>query len=407
MSEMESVSDTPDTPEMPEGQFDFDPAGPQSVYDMLREHAPVMRAEQGGTIIARHEDVEFALRNADIFSSDMEAVSIGNVRPLIPLQVNPPEHVKYRRLLDPLFAPKQVALLEADVRKLSNQLIDDFIDSGECEFNSAFAIPLPCTVFLRLLGLPLEDLELFLELKDNIIRPGGQAAQMQEEEFTRIQAETGQRIYAYFNQVLDERERQPRDDMLTGFLQADVDGHRLTREDILDICYLFLLAGLDTVTASVGCMVSYLAQHPVQRKRLVDDPSQIPGAVEEMLRWETPVPGVPRVVAKDVELSGERLEAGERVTVLIGSANIDERGFPEPGNVDFERPANRHLAFGGGVHRCLGSHLARLELRVALEQLHERIPDYSIKPGEEPQYSVGIRAVEYLPLVFTPPAHAT
>jgi cytochrome P450 len=401
MSEPEAM---PDSPEMPEGQFDFDPAGPQAVYDMLRAHSPVLRTDQGGTIIARHEDVEFALRNADIFSSDMEAVSIGNVRPLIPLQINPPEHVKYRRLLDPLFAPKQVALLENDVRKLSNQLIDDFIGSGECEFNSAFAIPLPCTVFLRLLGLPLEDLDLFLELKDNIIRPNGEAAQMPEEEFTRIQAETGQRIYAYFDKVLDERERQPRDDMLTGFLEADVDGNRLTREDILDICYLFLLAGLDTVTASVGCMVSYLAQHPEQRQRLVEDPSQIPGAVEELLRWETPVPGVPRVVAEDVELSGERLEAGERVTVLLGSANIDERGFPQPSDVDFERPANRHLAFGGGVHRCLGSHLARLELRVALEQLHERIPDYSIKPGETPQYTMGIRAVEHLPLVFTPPS---
>jgi cytochrome P450 len=401
MSETEAMSESP---EMPEGQFDFDPAGPQSMYDMLREQAPVLKVEMGGTIIARHEDVEFALRNADVFSSDMEAVSIGNVRPLIPLQVNPPDHVKFRRLLDPLFAPKQVAQLEADVRTLSNQLIDDFIDSGECEFNSAFAIPLPCTVFLRLLGLPLEELDLFLELKDNIIRPNGEAAQIPEAEFTRIQAETGQRIYAYFNKVLDERERQPQDDMLTGFLEAEVDGNRLTREDILDICYLFLLAGLDTVTASVGCMVSYLAQHPEQRQRLVDDPSQIPGAVEELLRWETPVPGVPRVVTKDVELSGERLAPGERVTVLIGSANIDERGFPEPADIDFERPANRHLAFGGGVHRCLGSHLARLELRVALEQLHERIPDYSIKPGEEPKYSMGIRAVEYLPLVFTSPS---
>jgi cytochrome P450 len=409
MSEMESVSDTPESPEMPEGQFDLDPANPQSIYDMLREHSPVLRTEQGGTMISRHEDVEFALRNADVFSSDMDAISIGNVRPLIPLQINPPEHVKYRRLLDPLFAPKQVALLENDVRKLSNQLIDGFIDSGECEFNSAFAIPLPCTVFLRLLGLPLEDLDLFLELKDNIIRPDGQsgARAQDQEEFERIQAETGQRIYAYFEKVLDERERQPQDDMLSGFLEAEVDGHRLTREDILDICYLFLLAGLDTVTASVGCMVSYLAQHPEQRQRLVDDPSQIPGAVEELLRWETPVPGVPRYVAQDVELSGERLEAGERVTVLIGSANIDEGGFPEPGNVDFHRPANRHLAFGGGVHRCLGSHLARLELRVALEQLHERIPDYTIKPGEQPRYSMGIRAVEYLPLVFTPPAHAS
>ena len=127
MSEMESVSDTP---EMPTGQFDLDPAKPQAIYDMLREHSPILRTELGGTMIARHEDVEFALRNAVVFSSDMDAISIGNVRPLIPLQINPPEHVKYRRLLDPLFAPKQVALLETDVRKLSNQLIDDFIDTG-------------------------------------------------------------------------------------------------------------------------------------------------------------------------------------------------------------------------------------------------------------------------------------
>jgi cytochrome P450 len=396
MSEMESVSDTP---EMPTGQFDLDPAKPQAIYDMLREHSPILRTELGGTMIARHEDVEFALRNADVFSSDMDAISIGNVRPLIPLQINPPEHVKYRRLLDPLFAPKQVALLENDVRKLSNQLIDDFIDTGECEFNSAFAIPLPCTVFLRLLGLPLEDLELFLKFKDNIIRPGTK----DPKEYERIQAETGQEIYAYFDKVLDEREQQPRDDLLSGFLEADVEGHRLTREDILDICYLFLLAGLDTVTASVGCMVSYLARNHEQRRRLVADPSLVPGAVEELLRWETPVPGVPRVVTEDVDVSGERLQAGERVIVLLGSANIDESQFPEPDHVDFERPANRHLAFGGGVHRCLGSHLARLELRVALETLHERIPDYTIKPGEEPQYTMGIRAVEYLPLVFTPP----
>src|SRR5256886_14818846 len=213
---------------------------------MRRGHSRSLRGGLAGTMMARHEDVEFALRNADVFSSDMDAISIGNVRPLIPLQINPPEHVKYRRLLDPLFAPKQGALLENDVRKLSNQLIDDFIDTGECEFNRAFAIPLPCTVFLRLLGLPLEDLDLFLEFKNNIIRPPAK----DQADFERIQAETGQRIYAYFDKVLEEREEQPRDDLLSGFLEADVDGHRLTREDILDICYLFLLAGLDTVTAS-------------------------------------------------------------------------------------------------------------------------------------------------------------
>src|SRR2546423_13162777 len=150
--------------------------------------------------------------------------------------------------------------------------------------------------------------------------------------------------------------------MLTGFLEADVDGNRLTREDILDICYLFLLAGLDTVTASVGCMVSYLAQNEDQRRRLVADPSLVPGAVEELLRWETPVPGVPRVLTEDIEVSGEQLQAGERVTVLLGPANTDESQFPDPDDVDFQRPPNPHPAFGGGAHRCLGAHLARPRL---------------------------------------------
>jgi cytochrome P450 len=373
-------------------------SNPQPTFTTLLTDSPVTKTDWG-TIIARHEDAQFALRNPDLFSSDMDAISIGNVRPLIPLQINQPDHVKYRRLLDPLFSPKQVALLEADVRDLTNKLIDEFVASGACEFHSAVAIPLPCTVFLRLLGLPYDDLDLFLEFKDNIIRAPGST----EDEMNAVRAETGQRIYEYFDKVLDEREVERRDDLLSQFLDAEVDDHQLTRHDILDICYLFLLAGLDTVTASLGCMVSYLAQHPDQQQQLVADPSLVPGAVEELLRWETPVPGVPRVLTDDVVIAGQQLVAGERITVLLGSANIDHTEFPEPASVDFARPANRHLAFGGGIHRCLGSHLARLELRVALEEMHRRIPDYRITPGETPKYTMGIRAVEYLPLTFTPP----
>src|SRR5437588_6148110 len=157
MSEMESVSDTP---EMPAGQFDLDPAKPQAIYDMLREHSPILRTELGGTMIARHEDVEFALRHADLFSSDMDAISIGNVRPLIPLQINPPDHVKYRRLLDPLFGPRQVAVHEADISALVNEHIDRFASRGEADLAKELTIPLPSQVFLTLLGLPLDDLQL-------------------------------------------------------------------------------------------------------------------------------------------------------------------------------------------------------------------------------------------------------
>jgi cytochrome P450 len=252
-------------------------------------------------------------------------------------------------------------------------------------------------VFLRLMGLPLEDLDLFLEFKDGIIRPEATDAEGRSAKAREV----GQRIYAYFEDVIAARRAQPEDDLLSGFIAAEIDGERLTTEDILDISYLFLLAGLDTVTASLGCAVSYLASHPDHQQALRDDPARIPAAVEELLRWETPVPGVPRLTTRDVDIAGTTIPAGQTVTCLLASANTDGAEFPEPESVDFDRPANRHLAFGGGVHRCLGSHLARLEMRVALEELHRRIPAYAIAPGETPVYSMGIRGTEYLPLVWS------
>jgi cytochrome P450 len=370
-------------------------ARPQQFHPLIREMGVV---PGDMTLITRHEDVVWALRSPDVFSSSMDAIDIGNVRPLIPLQIDPPDHVKFRRLLDPLFAPREVEKLEAAVRSLVNDLIDAFVDAGHCEFNADLAVPLPCTVFLRLMGLPLDDLDLFLAFKDGIIRP---EADTLSERSTKARA-TGQQIYAYFESVIAERREQPEDDLLSGFIAAEVDGLRLTTEDILDISYLFLLAGLDTVTASLGCAVAYLAEHPDRQQSLRDDPSLIPAAVEELLRWETPVPGVVRVATREVEVAGTTIAEGQAVTCLLASANTDGAEFPEPEWIDFNRSGNRHLAFGGGVHRCLGSHLARLEMRVALEELHRRIPAYCVTAGETPVYAMGIRSLEYLPLSWTP-----
>jgi cytochrome P450 len=382
------------------GGSDFDPemaAAPQASYRLMQEHAPVLRND-GLVMISRHEDVMHALRHPEIFSSNMDAIDIGNIRPLIPLQIDPPDHVKFRRLLDPLFSPKETAKLEPEVRRLVNELIDGFEAKGECEFSDEFAIPLPCTVFLALLGLPLEDLDLFLRFKNAIIRPEGADGDAARS----VQRAAGQEIYAYFQNVVDERRAEPREDLISGFIAAEVDGARLTDNDILDICYLFLLAGLDTVTASLTCSVAYLANHPDRRDAITADPALVPAAVEELLRWESIVPAVPRVAMTDIEIAGETVKKGESVMCMIGAANIDPGEFPEADVVDLERQANRHLAFGGGLHRCLGSHLARLEMRVAIEELHRRLPDYAIKDGETPRYTMGIRAVEYLPLVFTP-----
>jgi cytochrome P450 len=269
-------------------------------------------------------------------------------------------------------------------------------DAGGCNFHEVIAEPLPTTVFLQLLGLPLSRSKEFIELKNGIIRPPVHS----QEERVSYTLEVGSRIYAVLQEAIDERMDQRQDDFLSMFLDAEVDGHRLTNDDVLDIGYLFFLAGLDTVTASLDCMFSYLAQHPERRQQLVDDPSLIQHAIEEMLRWETPVQGVVRVATEDTEIGGCPISKGRIVSVMLGSANVDERTWSEPDTIDFDREENRHLAFGGGAHRCLGSHLARMELRVALEEWHAAIPDYQVREGVELLYTQGLRAVENLELVW-------
>ena len=377
---------------------------PQPGYRMLRDSGPVMtlpgmipsRANADAHLVGRHADVVTVLRNPDIFSSRFDAVHIGQVRPLIPLQVDPPDHAKYRKLLDPLFAPRQIALLEDRTRALVSDLVETVADTGGCNFHAAVSEPLPSTVFLELLGLPVSRATEFIALKDGIIRP---EARTPEERSDMVDA-TGARIYAVLEEVIDERLEAPQDCFISSFLDAEVDGQRLTREEVVDICYLFFLAGLDTVTASLDCMMARLALHPNEQRRLADDPSVIPRAVEEMLRWETPVTSVVRVTTQDTELSGCPIAADELVSVILGSANTDERAWGEAESVDIDRRVNKHLAFGGGVHRCLGSHLARMELRVVLEEWHARIPEYRVPEGVELDVSPSLRQIADLPLVW-------
>jgi cytochrome P450 len=371
-------------------------AEPQPMYKALRESTPVFRSPQA-VVLSRLTDIEMALKHTELFSSNMDAVDLGNIRPLIPLQIDPPEHAKYRRILDPLFTPREMARREPRVAELVNEMIDSFAGRGEVDFHEEFAVPLPCTVFLQLLGLPLEDLDQFLEWKDGVIRPQGADGYDNRHD---VSQGTAQQIYDYFDRAIDEHIASPRDDVLSAMIAAEVAGQPLSREELLDICFLFLIAGLDTVTDSLDCFFVYLARHPDHRHQLVEEPDVLPHAIEELLRWETPVPGVVRVAMQDVEVGGCPISKGERVSPLLGAANTDPAEFPNPELVDFNRNPSRHRAFGGGPHRCLGSHLARMELRVALREFHRRIPDYEIKPGTRLVYTAALRSVESLPLIF-------
>ncbi len=382
----------------------FDMAAPQPNYKALIEKGGFLEPMPGVAVSFGRTVTDFVLRRHDLFSSRVE-MNLGNVRPLIPLNVDPPQHSKYRKLLDPLFAPRRMDEQEEDITRRVNAIIDTFIDRGECNFTEEFAELFPSSVFLGLMGLPEEDLRMFLRLRDGILHsekidPG---ALFDMERRTAVMQETGKEIYDYFGQLIDRRVQQPTDDIVSRFLAAEMDGERLTHEDILDILYLFLIAGLDTVSDSLTCFYAFLATHPEHRRMIVDDPSVIPAAVEELLRWESPVPsGVPRMAIADTELpNGCPITTGTAVMVSYGAANVDPVAYPDPFEVRFDREENPHIAFGAGVHRCLGSHLARRELRITLREWHRRIPDYRIKPGHEQlEYPPGLRHVRDLTLTW-------
>jgi cytochrome P450 len=373
-------------------------AHPQEMFKGLRAMGgPVdMIEDMGMVVVGTAEHVREVLMHPEIYSSGVDAVQIGQVRPLIPLQIDPPQHKYFRRLLDPIFGRETIARIEPETRRLIKQLIDNVKDSGGCNFHESIAEPLPSTVFLQLLGLPVERTKEFIALKDGIIRPPAH----DNTERVAMVNETGQKIYALFQDAIAERDKDRKDDLISMLLDAKVDGEQLTHDQVEDILYLQFLAGLDTVTSSLDCFISYLAQHPEQRKRLVDDPSLIPHAIEEMLRWETPVTGVIRITSQDTELGGCPIPAHTSVSVILGSFNTDETQWDRADEVDFDRDTKGHLAFGGGNHRCLGAHLARMELRVTLEEWLAAVPDFSIKEGVALRYSQGLRSVDNLELTW-------
>lgn len=354
------------------------------------------RAADGAIYLYRHEDILKLNRHPAVLGNGGRGSMVAGM-PLIPLEVDGGEHAKWRRLLDPLFAPRQVARLEDTVRELTAELVEGFANDATVEMYSKFCVPLPCITFLRLFGAPVKDLDFFLDYKRDMLRP---ECDTPEENFQKMQA-AALRLAGYFSDVLQMRRTEgPEDDILWALLQAKVDGEPLNDAQLLSIIMLLMFAGLDTVTASLSLMITWLAQHPEHRRRIVADPNLTRGLLEELLRYESPVQTGTRYTAEDVDLGdGLVIKAGEAVLVSWATANLDPYAHTNPFGVDIERPRHQHIAFASGTHRCLGSNLARLELRVALEELHKRLPDYSIQPGKAIRWvNMPVRAVEYLPL---------
>jgi len=370
---------------------------PQRFYTELAAKDPVAYAPTGNPVLLTMDDILFANKSHSV---EQGLKFLGSNRPAIPFGLDGPEHTKYRRLLDPVFTARKVAPLADQVRELANQMIDGFIDEHEVNVYDDWCEPLPSRIFLSIMGLPMEDLPRFLDFKRLTL--GGSQRESAEVAAAK-RAEAVAWIQGYFNEEMDRRDGlpDPGDDMLGWLLKAEAGGEKLTREDIHDILGLLIIAGLDTVAASLACFLAYFAQHPQQRTNVIADPASWPRAVEELMRFESPVPYGNRIPLEDIELpSGVKVPAGTMMVVSWSAAGVDPKYFPDPLTVDLERFPNPHIGFASGFHRCLGSHLARMEMVTAMQVWHERIPEYRIKDGVELVYSSNPRAPHHLPLVW-------
>jgi cytochrome P450 len=375
----------------------FDETSPQQAYLDLTK-CP-MHGPGGNPIVAKRDEVLAVTRHPAVRANDGVHFQMGTTTPLPPLMIDGAEQKLFRKLLDPLFSPKAVEWLRPKVIELADTLIDEFIENGQAELYGAFCQPLPAHIFMPLLGLDTAQLPMFLRFKEDVVRPQGETY---EEQIAYMIA-AGDRYKAYIGELIDDREASEIDgsDLIAGFLRAEVDGRKLTRQETTDIIFLLTVAGLDTVAGSLSCMIGWLARNPGQRAELVANPSLLPAAVEELLRYESPVFQGNRYVTEDFEVNGRTFKAGEWLDVSWGGANMDPDFWENPTEVDFRRKHNAHATFAIGPHRCLGSNLARMELAAALGRFHERIPEYSITLGDAPLYNnISVRSAYHLPISF-------
>ncbi|MGH8997949.1 MAG: cytochrome P450 [Acidimicrobiia bacterium] len=380
-----------------------DPALASDVYDRLdeiREKLPVAysTAHGGYWIVTRFDDVHDIARNFEVFSNYPVGIP-DDARPgkYIPLEIDPPEHTEWRQLLGPLFNPNKMNALEGEIRQLATNLCDHFAGRDEVEFMSAFAHPLPTTLFLTLMGWPLAD-EPQISEWTALVLTGKPGASEEENHLVRMTA--GMEVVRYFVELIEDRKVTPAEDFATFLLHSRFQGQPLDNEQMIHILFILMLGGLHTVRGTLGFAMIELATHPETRRRLIDEPSLIPTAVEEFLRFEAPV-STGRTVLKPFTFHDVEFQPGDRVLLSNPAACRDPREFPDPATVRVDRDPNRHLAFSAGPHRCIGSHLARIELKVALEELLRRIPEFRLDPQRPPKLHHGqVRGLEELHLLL-------
>jgi cytochrome P450 len=371
---------------------------PFTIWDDLRQRCPVAHSDRYGGVWlpTRYEEIAAIAYDTEHFSSQGVVVSelkpenLAPVGEAPPITSDPPFHAFARRLLLPAFAPRAIEALAPATRELCRALLDGLGDVEDCDAALDYAQHIPPAVISRMLGLPPGDDELFREMVEHVLEEVGADAQSRENGFERFDA--------YLDLHIADHMEHPRDDLISFLLDVEIDGNKLAPEHVRGTIVLVLVAGIDTTWSAIGAALWHLGSHPEDRRKLVAEPALMDTAVEELLRAYAPVT-MARLVAKDVELGGRMLSAGDWVLLPFPAANRDPEVFEAADRVVLDRAVNRHASFGLGIHRCLGSNLARMELRVALEEWLGRFPDFVVAAPENVTWSRGqVRGPRRLPV---------
>jgi cytochrome P450 len=332
-------------------------------------------------LLLKYEDVFFVLRHPEIFTTAGATPFPRDPNDyfyMIPLEIDPPHHRKYRAMIDPMVSPRTVATMENAIRALANQLIDRFVDKGGCEFTTDFGRPLPVSVFLGLMGLPQE-------MRDTFV---GWAMGLLHAQDRKVAEVCMREAVAYLKEAIAEKKQQPDDSVLSQIVHGNAAGEPLSPQEVFGFTFFLFIAGLDTVFATLNNVFVWFALNPDRRREVIANPDNIDAAVEELLRvFSVTFSG--RTLTQDYELRGVRMKKGDKITSILPAANYDPAAFENPKEVNFRRKRKPNLAFAGGVHSCMGAHLARLEMKICIAEFLHRIPDFGLKEGTKIEYWPG------------------
>ncbi|WP_445170416.1 cytochrome P450 [Mycolicibacterium sp. Dal123E01] len=377
------------------------------VYEVMRRDTPFshtdtpfLSATPGGAWVAnRYAECYKILQDWEHFSSNPTPEASEQLVGDLVITLDPPRQQQFRKVLNPYFSPARMKALTPRIRDETDRLIDDFVDRGSGDL-AQVAWRQPGIVFFKyLFGLPIEDVPLCTELTDTALNG--------DTEDARMAAWGG--LYQHLHEAITARTTQPsQDDMIDVLLNTEIDGEKLQFGDIVGNAMLLVQAGLETTASAMSFAFHYLATHADERDRLIENPELLPRAIEEFLRYSGSIHGIPRTVTQHVELSGHTFCPGDSVIVNYASANRDGKQFPDPDRCILDRKSNRHLGFGAGVHRCLGSNLARLEFQIGVEQVLSRMPDFHLAADEDAVFHGNsvTRGFRCIPVTFTPGARS-